>query len=54
MEEICMSEESNLIPKMNNYREILEYVQKNYADNIAYKYKENIIKDPPKYIEKKI
>ena len=48
-----MSEESNLIPKMNNYREILEYVQKNYADNIAYKYKENIIKDPPKYIEKK-
>ncbi len=23
-----MSEESNLIPKMNNYREILEYVQK--------------------------
>ena len=48
-----MSEETNLIQKMNNYREILEYVQKNYADNIAYKYKENIIKDPPKYIEKK-
>lgn len=34
--------EIKMIPKMNNYREILEYANENYKDNIAYKYKENV------------
>lgn len=33
--------ELKMIPKMNNYREMLEYANKNYKDNIAYKYKKN-------------
>ena len=45
--------ETTLIPKMNNYREILEYAQKNYDNNIAYKYKENIEDKNTKYVEKK-
>ena len=46
--------ETTLIPKMNNYREILEYAQKNYDNNIAYKYKENIEDKNTKYVEKNI
>ena len=46
-------EEIKELPKMSNYREILEYAQKNYSNNIAYKYKENIEEKPAKYVEKK-
>lgn len=42
----------SLIPKMNNYREILEYAKKNYSNNIAYKYKKNPEEKPAKYVEK--
>lgn len=41
-----------MIPKMDNYREILEYAEKNYTSNIAYKYKRNPEEKPTKYIEK--
>lgn len=43
--------EIKIIPKMNNYREMIEYVNKNYKDNIAYKYKKNT--DDETYVEKK-
>ena len=46
-------EEVKELPKMNNYRELLDYVAKNYSNNIAYKYKENLGADPVKYVEKK-
>ena len=46
-------EEIKELPKMNNYREILDYASKNYSNNIAYKYKENIEEKPAKYVEKK-
>ena len=45
-------EEIKELPKMNNYREILDYASKNYSNNIAYKYKENIEEKPAKYVEK--
>ena len=38
-------------PEIKNFRELLEYSIKNYKENIAYKYKENL-KEPIKYIEK--
>ena len=34
-------ESKELIPKMRDYRELLEYAEKNYANNVAYKYKKN-------------
>ena len=46
-------EEVKGLPKMNNYRELLDYVEKNYSNNIAYKYKENLEEKPVKYVEKK-
>ena len=46
-------EEIKELPKMSNYREILDYASKNYSNNIAYKYKENIEEKPAKYVEKK-
>ena len=46
-------ENKELIPKLRDYRELLEYVSKNYANNIAYKYKENLEEKPVKYVEKK-
>ncbi len=46
-------EENVLIPKMNNYREVLKYAEKNYGNNIAYKYKKSLEEKPTKYIEKK-
>ena len=46
-------EEAKELPKMNNYRELLDYVEKNYSNNIAYKYKENLEEKPVKYVEKK-
>ncbi len=46
-------EEIKELPKMNNYREILDYASKSYSNNIAYKYKENIEEKPAKYVEKK-
>ena len=45
--------EIEIIPQMANYREMLEYARKNYSNNIAYKYKENLEDKVPKYIEKK-
>ena len=39
-------------PKMNNYRELLEFAEKNYGENIAYKYKENPQENPVKYVQK--
>lgn len=45
--------EIEIIPQMGNYREMLEYARKNYSNNIAYKYKENLEDKVPKYIEKK-
>lgn len=45
--------EIEIIPQMENYREMLEYARKNYSNNIAYKYKENLEDKVPKYIEKK-
>ena len=48
-----MKNEINTIPKMSNYREMLDYAGKNYANNIAYKYKRNLQEKPVKYIEKK-
>lgn len=45
--------EMNIIPKINNYREMVEYAYKNYKDNVAYKYKKSIEDKTPKYVEKK-
>ena len=45
--------ETTLIPKMSNYREILEYAGKNYSNNIAYKYKQKPEDKNTKIIEKK-
>lgn len=45
--------EIKIIPQMGNYREMLEYARKNYSNNIAYKYKENLTDTPVKYVEKK-
>ena len=46
-------ESKELIPKMRDYRELLEYAEKNYANNVAYKYKKNLEEKPVKYVEKK-
>lgn len=45
-------ENITMIPKMDNYREMLQYAEKNYSKNIAYKYKRNSEEKPAKYIEK--
>ena len=46
-------ESKELIPKMKDYRELLDYAGKHYADNVAYKYKKNLEEKPAKYVEKK-
>ena len=46
-------ESKELIPKMKDYRELLDYAGKHYADNVAYKYKKNLEEKPVKYVEKK-
>lgn len=45
--------EIKIIPEMKDYREMLEYAEKNYANNIAYKYKKNLTETPVQYVEKK-
>lgn len=47
-----MSKQTELIPKFNNFRDLLENSIKSYGDNIAYKYKKNINKKPVEYVEK--
>ena len=38
--------------KINNYRELLKRVEKNFSSNIAYKYKKDPSSKEPEYIEK--
>lgn len=47
-----MSKQIELIPKFNNFRDLLENSLKNFGTNIAYKYKKDINKKPVEYVEK--
>ena len=41
-----MKNKIEIIPELNNYRELIDYAEKNYKENIAYKYKENTTSKP--------
>ncbi len=40
------------VQKIKNYRELLKRAEKNYAKNVAYKYKKDPTKKEPEYVEK--
>jgi len=37
--------------KLNNFRELIDYAEETYGDNICYKYKKDIKEKPEKIIE---
>ena len=41
-----MKNKIEIIPELNNYRELIDYAEENYKENIAYKYKENTTSKP--------
>lgn len=47
-----MKKNIEIIPELNNYRELIDYAEKNYKENVAYKYKRSITEKPVKYVEK--
>lgn len=47
-----MGEKINYNPKLNNFRELVEFSYKNYKERTAYIYKENVEQKPVKYITK--
>ena len=47
-----MSKKIELIPKFDNFRDLLENSTNCFGNNVAYKYKKNINKKPVEYVEK--